>query len=126
MGPDSVTGLEVGATAIDIVTRAYAMTRMWPREEIYGLISQVRRASVSIPANIAEGAGRGNAGDFSRFAQIALGSAYELDTLLEISIQLKYSPTEDVGDLRDQVAHLMRGIHNLIRYQQSKRRATNH
>jgi len=126
VGPNSVQDLEVWRVAIEIVKDVYAMTRSWPREELYGLTSQSRRAAVSVPANLAEGAGRNNAGDFSRFAQIALGSIYELDTLLEIAAQLGYASPPEVVGFRDRLCSLARRTSSLIRYQQSKRRPTNH
>ncbi len=84
----------------------------------------MRRAAVSIPANIAEGAGRRNAGDFSRFVRIALGSMFELDTLLEVATQLEYVKADAARQLRERVGRLMRGANGLIRYQDIKRRQT--
>lgn len=87
-GPDSVRNLEIWSEAITIVKSVYALTKTWPKEELYGLTNQARRAAVSIPANLAEGLGRGTPKETARFAQIALGSLYELDTLVYLSAEL--------------------------------------
>jgi four helix bundle protein len=126
VAPNSVQDLEVWRVAMCIVKEIYQTTRAWPREELYGLTNQVRRAAVSVPANLAEGAGRNNAGDFSRFAQIALGSIYELDTLLQIANELGYPSAPVIVDLRSRLSSLARRTTNLIHYQQSKRRPTDH
>lgn len=68
----------------------YQVSRDFPKEEVYGLSSQVRRSSVSISANIAEGVGRDSDAELLRFIRIALGSLYELETLLEIAYELQY------------------------------------
>jgi four helix bundle protein len=94
--PESVEKLEIWQEAVEIVRILYELTKSWPREEMYGLTSQIRRAAVSIPANIAEGVGRRTAGEMSRFAQIALGSIYELDTLLYLGAELKYASQTEV------------------------------
>jgi len=117
VSPRSVQDLDVWRDAIALVKETYAATRGWPRDEIYGLTSQVRRASVSIPANLAEGRGRGTPGEVRRFAQIAIGSAYELDTLLLIVGELSYPVPEGA---RDRIAVLIRRIQSFIRFQQSK------
>lgn len=77
--------LDVWNKAIDFSVIIYKITNDFPREEIYGLVSQMRRAAVSIGANISEGAARNSRKDLIRFLYIARGSASELDTLLEIS-----------------------------------------
>lgn len=125
MAPKSVADLKVWQSSMSIIRDVYSMTRAWRREELYGLTGQTRRAAVFVAANLAEGVGRRSAGDFCRFAQIALGSLYELDTLLEVAAQLGFSGDQEV---RPKVAALIRQTTNLIRYQQSKRTKppTNH
>lgn len=76
--------------SIPLVTELYQKTHNFPREEIYGLSSQLRRAAISIPANISEGAGRKSRKEFIQFLSIAMGSLYELDTLVLLSEDLKY------------------------------------
>jgi four helix bundle protein len=118
MGPDSVRSLSIWQDGMKIVRECYSLTRAWPKAEMFGLTGQVRRAAVSIPANIAEGKGRGTIAEVARFSQIALGSTYELDTLLQIASELEYSPKEQFEALRGRVATLARQI---SRYIQTKR-----
>jgi len=82
--------LLVWQKSMDMVTRIYSETKSWPKEELYGLISQIRRAAVSIPSNIAEGAGRSGRKEFSRFLSIAMGSLAEVETQIEIAERLGF------------------------------------
>ena len=75
---------------------AYQLALQLPKEEMYGLSSQVKRSAVSVPANIAEGCGRDSDGDFKRFLQISLGSAFELETHLIIAEQLGFIKAENI------------------------------
>ena len=87
---DPHKNLEAWKKAMDLVEEIYRITSKFPKEEMYGLTSQLRRASVSVPSNIAEGAtGRTNT-DFARFLTMSLGSLSEIDTQIEISFRLKY------------------------------------
>lgn len=86
----SYRDLIVWQKSIELVKRIYLITQVFPREEIFGLTSQMRRSAVSIPSNIAEGYGRHSTGDYIRFLHISVGSLYELQTQVEISFQLKY------------------------------------
>jgi four helix bundle protein len=117
--PESVEKLEIWQEAVEIVRIVYELTKSWPREEMYGLTSQIRRAAVSIPANIAEGVGRG--GEMGRFAQIALGSLYELDTLLHLGVELKYASQTEVTPVRDRLTLLAKRTSSFIRYQEDRR-----
>lgn len=74
----------------DLSIRVYAITKDFPQSEVFGLTSQMRRCAVSIPSNIAEGASRSSKREFARYLEIAMGSAYELDTQLTISKELGY------------------------------------
>ncbi|MFK7806723.1 MAG: four helix bundle protein [Saprospiraceae bacterium] len=80
--------------AMDYVVKIYEITKEFPKDEKYGLISQTRRAAVSIPSNIAEGAGRGTEKDFSRFLEIAIGSTFEIETQLTLSSRLGFLKKE--------------------------------
>ncbi len=80
--------LRVWQRAIELVECVYALTKPWPDSERFGLISQIQRASVSIPANIAEGYGRSHRGDYLRFLSIASGSLMEVETLLTIAVRV--------------------------------------
>src|ERR1035437_1733915 len=84
----SYKDLKVWEKAISLTVEIYKITEDFPREEIYGLTSQMRRATVSIPSNIAEGRNRGTRKDFCNFLRIALGSCAELSTQIEIAKKL--------------------------------------
>jgi len=80
--------LKIWNLAMDIVVDVYKITADLPKEEKFGLTSQIRRAAISIPSNIAEGAGRGSDKEFSHFLKVALGSVFELETQLIVSERL--------------------------------------
>jgi len=88
--PRSHRDLKVWQISLDVTETLYRVTSDWPKHEQYGLISQVRRAAVSVPANIAEGAGRRTPGEFMHFVGIARGSLAELETLLIVARRLDY------------------------------------
>ena len=90
-GPRSLEQLEIWKEAMTFSQVIYQLSTAWPEAEKFGLIAQIRRAAVSIPTNLAEGLGRGKAGEIARFARIALGSAYEVFTLLKIAEKLGYA-----------------------------------
>lgn len=119
-GPDSVRKLEIWHEAVRAVKVVYELTQNWPKEEMYGLTNQARRAAVSVPANLAEGLGRGTPREVARFAQIALGSLYELDTLLHLAAELAYSPVEMVGSLRGTLTTLAKRVSAFITYQEHR------
>lgn len=82
--------LTVWQKSIGLVTKIYEVTRNFPKEEKFGLVSQMQRAATSIPSNIAEGAGRNSNVSFKHFLTVSIGSAYELETQIIISKQLGY------------------------------------
>ena len=82
--------LKVWQESMTLVEVVYAKTKLFPKDELFGLTSQVKRAAVSIPSNIAEGAGRKGSKEFQRFLYIAMGSASELDTQIEIAVRLGF------------------------------------
>lgn len=84
----------------------YKATNVFPKEEIYGLTSQLRRAAVSISANIAEGCGRGSDADFKRFLHIAFGSASEAECLLELSKDLGFIDKDSAVLLLDNIVEI--------------------
>ncbi len=86
--------LLVWQRAMQLCVTVYRLTREFPREEIYGLTSQIRRAAVSVPSNIAEGQGRLNPGEFRQFLGIARGSICEVQTQLEIARALQFGKSE--------------------------------
>ncbi len=102
--------LVIWQKSVDLATSIYKITTLFPSEEKYGLISQMRRCSVSIPSNIAEGAGRSSDKEFSRFLKIAYGSAYELETQMIISMKLEFIQTNDFEILSKELEELQKMI----------------
>ena len=112
-GSRNYRDLIVWKKSIDLVGTLYSCTRSFPREETYGITSQIRRAGISLPANIAEGQARNSEGEFRQFLGIAQGSLAELETLLTISGNLEYLTLRDVeGLLNDcaEIARLLAGL----------------
>ena len=101
--------------AMDLVEAVYRSTACFPKEEIYGLTSQVRRSAVSIPSNVAEGQGRASTRDFLNFLSIAAGSLCEMETQLLLAQRLHYLPSTAVADLLDHSAEVGRLLHGLRR-----------
>ena len=93
----------------------YKIIDKFPKEEAYGLSSQMRRAVVSIPSNIAEGRSRGTRKDFAQFLRIALGSASELETQIEIARVLSYINTQEARVLDEQLSEVSRMIMGLLK-----------
>lgn len=98
--------LEVWRRAMSLSVSVYDATKAFPREEMFGLTSQTRRASVSIPANITEGYGRNSTGAYSQFLRIALGSARELGTLIDLSTRLGYFEASAAAALADECVRI--------------------
>jgi four helix bundle protein len=88
--------LDVWNTAMDLAEQVYVLTKPFPPEEKFGLVSQMRRAAVSIPANIAEGHGRKYTGDYVRHLSVARGSLTELETHLLLSVRLGFAAREQI------------------------------
>jgi len=97
--------------AMDISVKIYCLTSNFPNNEQFGIISQMRRCSVSVASNIAEGAGRGTNNDFKRFLSIALGSLFELETQILLSIRLNYMSNDEI--LLSEINHLENMIFKL-------------
>ena len=100
--------LKIWNKAIDLTVDVYKATASFPSEEKYGLISQSRRSAVSIPSNIAEGAGRNSTKEFSNFLGIANGSSYELQTQLVISNKLELIDDGLLNNLLQQIDELQK------------------
>ena len=96
--------------AVDV----YKNTNSFPKEELYGLTSQIRRGAVSVPANIAEGYGRHSTKDYQRFLKIARGSLFELQTLIDISNELEFLIKDQFGSLYEQTLEIDRMLSSLI------------
>ncbi|HGY55478.1 MAG TPA: four helix bundle protein [Caldithrix abyssi] len=98
-----------------LVSEVYKLTKSFPNEEMFGLSAQLRKASVSVPSNIAEGYGRNSTKDYVRFLHIAIGSLYEIQTQIEIAFELKYLPSEDFTRLDKLMKEIERMISSLLR-----------
>ena len=107
--------LIVWQKAMDLVTTAYRFTEAFPKSELYGLTSQIRRSAASIPANIAEGQGRRLPGEFLQFLANARGSLLELDTHLEIAVRLGMLNKEIHSTVMEQVIEVRKLLNGLMR-----------
>ena len=107
--------LSVWAKSHELALSAYKATNTFPSTEIFSLTSQIRRSSASIPANIAEGCGRGGGIELKRFLQIASGSAQETEYHLLLFADLGYLKPEDQMKLADQVSEIKRMLSALIK-----------
>ena len=101
--------LEVWKKSMDLVEKVYQLMKKLPKEEMYALSDQMRRAAVSIPSNIAEGSGRSSNADYAHFLSIARGSLYETMTQLRVAVDLGYisSLSENVNALIDEVGRML-------------------
>ena len=106
--------LIVWQRAMDLVEAVYVTTREWPREEQYGLTSQVRRAAISVPSNIAEGHGRSGAKEFAHYVFVAYGSLSELETQILIAQRLGYHADTDTRVLLLRVTEVRRLLRGLL------------
>jgi four helix bundle protein len=107
--------LDVWQLAMAVAKTVYDLTRHFPEEEKYGLVSQMRRAAVSIPCNIAEGAARQGKKEFRNFLSVAQGSLSELDTQLEVSLMLGYLRRGEIEELWNQLMRVDKMLTSLIR-----------
>jgi four helix bundle protein len=114
--------LDVWKKAMDLVLAVYRATSSLPMEEKFGLTSQIRRAAVSIPANIAEGAARQSPKEFAHFLSTAQGSASELETELLIAHRLGYLDVESYGEMRSTLDSIGRMIVGLALHVRRKAR----
>ncbi len=109
------TKIEAWRLADDLTVAVYERTRSFPREEIYGLTSQLRRASYSVPANIVEGASRESKKDYLHFLYIARGSLSETQYFIHLALRLEYLSTEEADALHQQTKATFGCLHDLIR-----------
>jgi len=112
--------LKIWKRSINLATDVYEITKQFPRSELYGITSQVRRSVVSISSNIAEGAGRQSQKEFIQFLNIAKGSCYELETQLLISKNLKYISEESYLALESELIKIEKMIYALIKKVKNK------
>jgi four helix bundle protein len=119
VGKQGYQDLVVWQKAMELVTAVYGITRDWPHEEQYWLTSQVRRAAVAIPSNLAEGHGRSGRREFAHYVSIAYGSLCELETQLLIAERLDYSDAAATESLMKRIADVRRLTNGLLRSLQS-------
>jgi four helix bundle protein len=107
--------LQVWQWSMALAQTVYAATRQFPKEEMFGLTSQLRRSAVSIPSNIAEGQGRGSDKSFAVFLTQAQGSLYELETQIELARNLRMMSAEQAAQILTEASEIGRMIHGLLR-----------
>ena len=118
MSSSSYRKLDVWQRAMDLVVECYKASKRFPREELYGLTSQLQRAAVSVPANIAEGQGREHRKEFLHHLSIAHGSLAELETHLQLAERLDYINSPDVQGLltrSEEVGRMINGLRKSLR-----------
>ena len=119
----SYEDLEVWQLAMTLAEQCYHLTRDFPRDELYGLTSQIRRAAVSIPANIAEGYGRNQIGNFIQFLRISQGSCRELETHLMLAERLKIAKGENIQPCKESTTRVSKMLRALVRSLEATRDA---
>lgn len=107
--------LKVWEKAHEMTIAVYKETKNFPKEELYGLVSQMRRAASSIPTNIAEGCGKHSEKEFANFLQIAMGSASETEYLIFLSGELEYISKDKTQVLINQVTEIKKMLASLIK-----------
>jgi|ERR1700686_2634549 len=118
--------LEVWTCSMETVKQVYILTKAYPSEERYGLISQTRRAAISIPSNIAEGLGRNHKKDSLQFLYISRGSAYELETLLSVALMIDIINQNSYNGLNKILESNIKLITGFINYLDQKPSTINH
>ena len=109
--------LLVWQRAMDLAEAVYSATQKFPKEEMYGLTSQMRRCSVSVPANIAEGHGRNQPKSFAYFLRVAIGSLKELETHILLAQRFRMIDDTSVNNLLNETEEIAKMLHSLIRRQ---------
>ena len=107
--------LDVWRAAIDLAREIYELTRAYPKDEQYGIVSQMRRSAVSIASNVAEGAARQGKKEFIQFLYVAVGSASELDTQIEISKVTGLGNPKTLSDVQERLTRVIMLLRGLIR-----------
>ncbi|MGV3504127.1 MAG: four helix bundle protein [Adhaeribacter sp.] len=113
------TELDVWIKSRSLVNRIYRITKSFPREEIFGLTNQMRRAAVSVPSNIAEGCGRQYSKDAIQFFFIARGSLYELETQVYVASDQDYISTDEVKGCLEEITACKQLINGFVAYYKS-------
>jgi len=111
----SFRDLRIWQKSMELVEKVYSVTDPFPKAEIFGLVSQMRRSAVSIPSNISEGFRRKHSKEYKQFLSIALGSCGELETQIEIACRLKFISKEIYQDLIARLDYICRMIQTLLK-----------
>jgi four helix bundle protein len=106
--------LLVWQKSMSLTTKIYNLTKQFPKEEFFGLTSQIRRSSISIPSNIAEGFGRDSNKEYLRFLNISIGSLFEMQTQLEIAKNIQYLNEEEFNNLYENSREIERMLVSFI------------
>ena len=123
MSIQSYQDLQVWQNGMDLAEQAYQLTQSFPKEALFGLTSQIRRAATSIPANIAEGWGRQTTGEFRQFLHNAQGSLRELETHLLLALRLNLATKDQIQPLLEMCQVLGRQLINLQRSLSARKRS---
>ena len=110
------TELDVWKETRKLVSDVYLLTKKFPQEELYGMVSQIRRCAVSVPSNIAEGSGRRTSKDTIQFLHISRGSLYELETQLYLSNDQDYISKNDLTIILNQIEKCIKLLNGFINY----------
>jgi len=100
--------LKILSKSIDLAEKIYTLAASFPKEEIYGMVSQIRKCAVSIPSNIAEGAGRNSNKEFMHFLSIANGSGYELEIQLTLCERLCFASSDEITPIKDELTEVLK------------------
>jgi four helix bundle protein len=112
----SYENLKIWKESVDLAESVYSLTKKFPKDEIFGMTSQLRRAAVSVSANIAEGSGRHSRKDFCRFIDIAIGSLNETESLLHVAHKLKYIIDLNFNEIISSIKKLGVGLGGFRKY----------
>jgi four helix bundle protein len=115
MGVKRYRDLDIWKKAIELVKDVYKVTEKFPKQEIYELVSQMRRSAISIPSNVAEGFRRYHNKEYKQFLYVTLGSCAELETQITIAKELDYVKQEIEAVLLEKLDHICRMISNLLK-----------
>jgi four helix bundle protein len=114
------TDLDVWNESRNLVKQVYLITQTFPKEEVYGLSSQIKRAAVSIPSNIAEGCGRNHVKDAMQFFYISRGSIFELETQLYLAFDLNFISKDELNSMLEKIKTGKKLINGFINYNKKK------
>jgi four helix bundle protein len=112
--------LDIWKSAMELAQHIYLLCRLLPSEERFGLSSQLQRSAISIPSNIAEGAGRNHAREFVQFLHVAMASSFELETQLILANKLGYTTENDTHQILEKLTILQKQLNAFIKTQKSK------